>query len=254
MSKIFRAKVTGNTTLSDNYNLLTLSPETITEPPRPGQFYLIRASDSLDPLLRRPFSILRCRNGSLEFLIRLKGKGTHILRELSVGTETDLLGPLGKGYPVPGDDEAPLLIAGGIGIASLYSLLENEGSRAYLFYGAMRALDLCLLNDISGITGRLYLSTDDGSTGFKGDVVNNLADFLDHFSIKNPVVYACGPPGMLISLKNLLKRRGIKGFFSLEERMACGVGACLGCVVKTREGYRCSCTEGPVFDMDELGI
>lgn len=220
--------------------------------PAPGQFYLLRASETLDPLLRRPFSILRWDDTHLEFLVRLKGRGTFLLRNMRSGDGIDVLGPLGNGYPEPLRDETPLLVAGGVGIASVFPLLESFRAGARLFYGAMNSAELYLLDDIKKLTGHIYISTDDGSMGFKGNAVERLTESLEDLAVTNPAVYACGPEGMIASLLNFLNEKGIPGYISFEEKMACGIGACLGCVIKTGQGYKRVCKEGPVFNVREI--
>ncbi len=254
MSRFFQAEVTGNILLSQTHNILRITPLKPHPSPSPGQFYLLRVSETMDPLLRRPLSILRWDESSLEFLIRLKGRGTLLLRNMPPGGCIDLLGPLGNGYPSAGDGETPILVAGGVGIASVYPLIGRLGTDPILFYGAASSGDLCLLDDIRAVTSNLYLSTDDGSMGSRGNTVERLAAFLDETSVPKPVVYACGPEGMTSALLRMLRERGIPGYVSLEERMACGVGACLGCVVETSGGYRRVCKEGPVFRARELGF
>jgi len=217
--------------------------------PVPGQFYLLRASETLDPLLRRPFSILMWDDTHLEFLIRLKGRGTHLLRNMRVGDRIDVLGPLGNGYPDPLKDETPILVAGGVGIASVFPLL-HAGTR--LFYGAMNSAELYLLDDIKKLTGNIFICTDDGSKGFKGNAVERLIESLDDLAVAKPTIYACGPEGMIAALLKFLSERGIPGYISFEERMACGIGACLGCVIKTVQGYKRVCKEGPVFNVREI--
>ncbi|NOZ25279.1 MAG: dihydroorotate dehydrogenase electron transfer subunit [Nitrospirae bacterium] len=199
-------------------------------------------------------SILRWDEDGLEFLIRLKGRGTLLLRNMKPGERIDLLGPLGNGYPEPVDGETPILVAGGVGIASVYPLIERFRPEVRLFYGAVSAGDLYLVDEIRGLTRNLHVSTDDGSMGFRGNAVERLTAYLDGSSVPSPVVYACGPEGMTKSLLGMLRRRGIPGHVSLEERMACGVGACLGCVVETVRGYRRVCKEGPVFDAREIAV
>jgi len=252
LSRFFQAEVAGNIHLSQTHNILKITPLQPHVRPAPGQFYLLRASETLDPLLRRPFSILRWNDEYLEFLIRLKGRGTMLLRNMRPGDGIDVMGPLGKGYPEPSNGETPVLIAGGVGIASLYPLIEDLGSGAHLFYGAVNAAELYLLDDIKRLTRNLHVSTDDGSMGFKGNAVERLAESLEDLVVTDPVVYACGPEGMTSALVKVLNDMGIPGYVSLEERMACGIGACLGCVIRTVQGYKRVCKEGPVFKATEM--
>ncbi len=252
MNRLFKAEVVSNTHVSDTLSILKLSPAGAEAAPAPGQFYMVRVSETLDPLLRRPFSILRWDEASLEFLIKVRGRATALMRSLKCGEELDLLGPLGRGFPPPPPGATPLIVAGGVGIASVYPLIGSLARDAHVFYGAPGMRELCLIDEIRGHTERLHISTDDGSLGLKGSVVEALAGFLDTSGVTNPVVYACGPEGMAEALIGMLTERGVPGYLSIEERMACGVGACLGCVTRTVSGYRRVCREGPVFDVREL--
>ena len=252
MSRFFRAEVAENIHLSQTHNLLRITPLQSHVRPASGQFYLLRVSETLDPLLRRPFSILRWDDAHLEFLVRLKGRGTLLLRSMSPGDGIDVLGPLGRGYPEPLGDETPILVAGGVGIASVFSLMESFQVEPRLFYGAVNSAELYLLDDIKQFTRHIYISTDDGSMGFKGNAVDRLIESLEDLAVAKPVVYACGPEGMIASLLEFLNERGIPGYISFEEKMACGIGACLGCVIKTGRGYKRVCKEGPVFNVGEI--
>ncbi len=252
MGRHFKAEVIENIHLSDTHSILKVSRGKFSTDPSPGQFYLLKTSHTLDPLLRRPFSILRWDERSLEFLIMLKGKGTSLLKDLQPGRTMDLLGPLGRGFKLPEDNSVPLIVAGGVGIASVYPLIAETGKKAHVFYGASSTDGLYLLKEIMALTGNIHISTDDGSTGFKGDIIGCLLNFLKNSPGINPVIYACGPEGMMNSLKDIMKEKGLKGYLSYEERMACGIGACLGCAIKTKKGYERVCKEGPVFGIEEL--
>lgn len=251
MNRHFHAEVAENTHLSDTHNILKVQPKEKFSEPGPGQFYLLKVSNVLDPLLRRPFSILRWDDKSLEFLIMLRGRGTSLIRNMNPGECIDLIGPLGRGFEMPSAEETPLVIAGGVGVASIYPLIERLGEKAHIFYGAARSNGLYLLEDLERLTDNIHLSTDDGSRGFSGNSVSNLSCFLESSNIAAPVIYACGPEGMMEALIQVMREKGLKGSLSLEERMACGVGACLGCAMKTEDGYKCVCREGPVFSIDE---
>ncbi len=168
------------------------------------------------------------------------------------GDGIDVLGPLGKGYPEPLKDETPILVAGGVGIASVFPLIGSLHAGTRLFYGAMNSAELYLLDDIKKLAGHIHISTDDGSKGFKGNAVERLNESMDDLAVAKPTVYACGPEGMIASLLKVLKDRGIPGYISFEEKMACGIGACLGCVIKTKQGYKRVCKEGPVFNVREI--
>jgi dihydroorotate dehydrogenase electron transfer subunit len=223
------------------------------EEPRPGQFYMLAVNKGMDPLLKRAFSLFRRTPEGIQILYRIKGKGTSILRDMKVGATVDLLGPLGNGYPLPSAAQSPLVIAGGIGIASVFSLVEKLSKKAFVFYGARIEEELFMTGELEKIYKELVVCTDDGSCGVRGTVVDVLNDFIrSRNGIQQPVIYSCGPNVMLREIAKAATAYAIKAYVSLEEHMACGVGACLGCVVKTTSGYRRVCKEGPVFDAAEI--
>ena len=254
MSRSFRAEIRENRPLNGNHNLLSLHPLEPMVDPRPGQFYMVEVSRGYDPLLKRAFSLFRKTGDGFQIFYRIKGKGTTILRELKAGTTVDLLGPLGNGYPLPRADQRPIVMAGGIGIASVFSLAEGLKDRAHLFYGARIGDEIFMADEMGAWKHDLVVCTDDGSCGRRGTVVDALADLLKDGLEKDvkPVIYACGPTPMLKEIAMVSIERRIPAYLSLEEHMACGIGACLGCVVKTRDGYRRVCKEGPVFEASEI--
>ncbi|MBI5204726.1 MAG: dihydroorotate dehydrogenase electron transfer subunit [Nitrospirae bacterium] len=254
MSRYLRAEIIENSPVNESHNLLILSSSGISKNSAPGQFYMIETASSYDPLLKRPFSILKQKSGTAHFLYRIKGKGTERMRQMKNGASVSVLGPLGNGYPLPGKNLTPILIAGGIGIASLFTLAEKLGKNAYLFYGGRTKEELLLLDELKGMVKELIISTDNGSAGEKGTVVDVLKNFLALRSAlcAQHLLYACGPSPMLEAVSRLATEKGIKGYISMEENMACGVGACLGCTVKTKSGYKRVCKEGPVFSIEEI--
>jgi dihydroorotate dehydrogenase electron transfer subunit len=255
LSKYIRAKITENTPVNKDHNLLSLSQDNIQQHPLPGQFYMIGTDFSYDPLLKRPFSIFREASGVLQFLYRIKGKGTERMKEMKKGDNVSLLGPLGNGYPLHGRNLTPVLVAGGIGIASLFPLAEKLSGNVHLFYGARTKNELLMLNELKGLVRKeLIISTDDGSEGAKGKIVDVFDNFFTRHSslVTRHSLYACGPTPMLKAVSKFALEKEIKGYISMEENMACGVGACLGCTVKTKKGYKRVCKEGPVFPIEEI--
>jgi dihydroorotate dehydrogenase electron transfer subunit len=270
LSKYIRAKITENTPVNKGHNLLALSIDNIQQHPLPGQFYMIGTDFFYDPLLKRPFSIFReassAEGGELQFLYRIKGKGTERMKAMKKGDTVSLIGPLGNGYPMPGRNLTPILIAGGIGIASLFPLVEKLSGNIHFFYGARTSDELLMLNELKGLVKKeLIISTNDGSEGRKGTVIDALNVFLTsnsfasgeparggQLSTSNFLLYACGPSPMLEAVSKFVAENKIKGYISMEENMACGVGACLGCTVKTKKGYKRVCKEGPVFSAEEI--
>lgn len=222
--------------------------------PRPGQFFMIEANKGTDPLLKRAFSLFRKTGQGVQILYRVRGKGTAILKEMKKGTLLEVLGPLGTCYPLPPADAVPLVIAGGIGIASVFSFVEQFSRRAIVFYGARTKDDLLMLDELQGFAKEVRVSTDDGSAGTKGTAADSLRHFLSHHAspITHHCIYACGPHLLLKAVSEIAGAHKIPSYVSMEEHMACGIGACLGCVVKTRDGYARVCKEGPVFEAREI--
>jgi dihydroorotate dehydrogenase electron transfer subunit len=253
LSRLFSARITRNAPLNRNHNLLSLAPLTPLQQPLPGQFFMLGVEGDYDPLLKRPFCLLRSKGSEIEILYRIKGRGTTLLRNAGVGQVVEALGPLGNCYPLPEDGQIALVIAGGIGIASVFSLIEKLGKKVHVFYGARSADEFFFLDELKALAREVTLCTDDGSVGERGTVADSVGRFLDS-ALPGPSyrAYACGPRPLLAALSGPLKERGIEAYASLEENMACGIGACLGCVVKTVRGHLRVCKEGPVFRLDEI--
>ncbi len=271
MSRYFRAKVAENRALNEEYSLLTFIPSEVTPEPEPGQFYMIGrctgesdrspripcGRDTHDPLLKRPFSLFRKTSRGLQILYRIRGKGTAMMREVKKDSIIDVLGPLGNAYPMPPKDHIPLIIAGGVGIASLFSLAEKLAfmkNKASIYYGARSEGDLLMVSALKKVAKTLSLTTDDGSCGERGCITDMFSAFLflPASVDTKAVIYACGPRPMMAALRGIVKGRGITTYVSMEENMACGIGTCLGCVVRTVNGHKRVCREGPVFDINEI--
>jgi dihydroorotate dehydrogenase electron transfer subunit len=220
--------------------------------PQAGQFYMLSSATrwgggaSERPFLPRAFSVLRAEHQELRFLIEDVGPGTKRLCELQPGDDLLLVGPLGAGFAQPRGGRGPLLVGGGVGIAPL-AIWQDElgaGTPALLgFRDGDHAAGAALLADAE-------VATDDGSVGHHGlvtDLMTVRLDADDHVE-----VYACGPPGMLEAVRELCERRDVPAQLALESGMACGFGACFGCVVPTRHGLIRLCLEGPVLDSSLL--
>ncbi len=227
--------------------------------PLPGQFYMVEVNRGHDPLLKRAFSLFRRIPQGIQLMYRIQGRGTSLLRNMKEGTVISLLGPLGNGYPFPEEGQTPVVIAGGIGIASVFSLIEKLCGRAYVIYGSRTKEELFMLDELKIISKGLFVCTEDGTYGEKGNVINLLNHFIKEHgpNSNNSPVYACGPRPMLKAVAEFASAKGCKAYLSLEEHMACGIGACLGCVVKTKSEsqkfkYQRVCKEGPVFDSEEI--
>jgi dihydroorotate dehydrogenase electron transfer subunit len=244
----FRADVVENRPLNENHFVLTFRPQESSPDPEPGQFYMIGTGSTADPLLKRPFCFFDRVNGDIQLLYRVRGRGTELLRDKKSGDLVDVLGPLGNPWPMPPKKEHPLIVAGGVGIASVMPLVTGLTKRATVLYGGRSRDELLMLEELKAVAGELRTSTEDGSHGAKGLVT----DLVRGISGENHVIYACGPEGMLKAIAEMARERGLNGYVSLEEHMACGVGACLGCAVMTKKGYKRVCKEGPVFKMGEV--
>jgi len=219
---------------------------------RPGQFVMLKVPSS-EVFLRRPFSVYDYRRGLLSVLYKVAGKGTAALAGARARQRVMLLGPLGNGFTVFAGHEA-IVVAGGIGIAGVSLLWSKLRGKKSLFWGCASDAEAGLVNDM--ISCEPYVSTMDGSLGCKGSVVDLLAQ---HIAVLNrpAQVFACGPEPMFVSLRDLLKDERIPCQVLLEERMACGLGVCFGCVRKTldeAEPYKRVCKEGPVFDLWQISL
>jgi dihydroorotate dehydrogenase electron transfer subunit len=254
LGKYFKAKIINNLPLNSKNRLLSIEPLEPIINPEPGQFYMIEAGNSYDPLLKRPFSYFRKTPEDIQFLYTIRGKGTSLMKDFKLGQVINIIGPLGIGYPKPEDGSTPLLVAGGPGIASIFSFAEKLGEKVYLLYGAKCKDELLIMNELKSLGKEFIICTDDGSTGEKSTVVNFLNEFLSRYPSLSTryLLYACGPRPMLEAISKIAIDKGIKGYASLEENMACGFGACLGCAVRTINGYKRVCKEGPVFPIEVI--
>ena len=220
--------------------------------PRPGQFYMLAAEHGWGagaderPWLPRAFSYCRAENGRLGFVLEDVGPGTHRLAELETGDGLWLTGPLGEGFEAP-EDARPILVGGGIGVAPILCWSDQLGADARVLLGFRNAA----YAEVAALfRGRPALTTDDGSAGRKGFVTELLREELD--SDPSATVYACGPPQMLEAVRALCAERDVSAQLAMESGMACGFGACFGCVVPTREGYIRLCVDGPVVEASQL--
>ncbi|MBV9002317.1 MAG: hypothetical protein JO304_24895, partial [Solirubrobacterales bacterium] len=221
--------------------------------PRSGQFYMLTAADRWGggeaerPFLPRAFSVLRARDRELHFLIEDVGPGTRRLCELQTDDQLLLVGPLGNGFVRPREDRTPLLVGGGVGIAPLAIWQDELGPETPALLGfrdAQHAAGAVLVHDP-------VLATDDGTVGHHGVVTDLLEDELDARGDELEV-YGCGPPAMLEAVRLVCAERSVPAQLALESGMACGFGACFGCVVPTVDGYVRLCVDGPVLDAHTL--
>jgi dihydroorotate dehydrogenase electron transfer subunit len=263
---------------------------------QPGQFVMVKPSGSLDPFLPRAYSILRVRRPSsrkgdhmVEIFYKLMGKGSRALSRLKPGDRVDLLGPLGNGYHVPPSLTTALLVAGGIGVPPVVALAEmlarspstlrgsqqgktsrrssDKGRRKVVaFVGGKTSDDVLCLTDLRKARAKVHVATEDGSVGHRGLVVDLLeAHLKTQTSRQGSMIYACGPHAMLHAVAQIADRFQIPCQVSLEASMACGFGACMGCVIPVKQSvkeqftarqsttsYKLCCKDGPAFDAREI--
>lgn len=267
--KDLKTIVLSNQEISPGYFRMKILAPGYSELAQPGQFVMFRVQRSMQPLLRRPFGIFRvgfmpadCDDMPpkefIELIYKVVGSGTEIMQGLHYGDPVELLGPLGEGFE-PGDPaEEKILVGGGIGLVPLYMLAEElvKKSNVRLLMGGRTREDIITVTEFERLGVETYVSTEDGSLGEEGLVTQVLLRKLDKYP--NATVFACGPMPMIEAVEKICKQRSTPLQVSLEALMACGVGACLGCVVKGAEHseenpqYLCTCTQGPVFSADEL--
>lgn len=259
MNRLFRASVIENRQIKKDHYLLTLHSSEKFKQPEPGNFFMLSVDSGLDPLLKRPFSIHRLIGSDFQILYRVVGRGTGLLSRRKPGELLDVTGPLGNKFPIANTQDKIIFIAGGLGIAPIFSLAEKLiKKKPLLFYGARTNEELLCVDELRTLGIEPVIATDDGSSGRKGNIVNVLRNFLASDSGRairessQLCLYACGPKPMLMALSQLAIKYDLKGYMALEQNMACGLGTCLGCVVNTKKGYKRVCKEGPVFSIKEI--
>ncbi|MBP3747185.1 MAG: dihydroorotate dehydrogenase electron transfer subunit [Ruminococcus sp.] len=218
---------------------------------QPGQFVHIRANGFT---LRRPISIAGIGDDTLRIVFEIRGEGTAEIARLNEGDQIDMLAPLGHGFTLMPEAKKVVLIGGGIGTPPMLPLAEYYGGRATVISGFRNASAMILQEDFKKTGAETILCTDDGSTGIHGFVTEPLKELAAKGGID--AVYACGPMPMLKNIAAICKENGIYCEISLEERMACGIGACLGCACRTvkndEEYFAHVCKDGPVFKAEEV--
>lgn len=245
--------VADNVKVHENYVLLKMAYEHPLPEMLPGQFAEIKVEGSPATFLRRPISInyVDREKNQVWFLIQKAGEGTSRLAQITPGSKINVMFPLGNGFTLPESAYLkPLLIGGGVGIAPLLFLgssLAEKGIRPHFLLGARSASDLLQLQEFSRL-GTVYTTTEDGSHGKKGYVTQHSVLNELHFDR----IYTCGPKPMMMAVANYAATNHIECEVSLENMMACGIGACLCCVENTTEGNICVCKEGPVFNTKRL--
>jgi dihydroorotate dehydrogenase electron transfer subunit len=257
---LHRVTVTGNGEIMPNTHVIDLASPVLGQSSKPGQFVHIRCGPTWDPLLRRPMSIFRIRPDGISLMVRAVGDGSEIIASSPVGSELDVLGPLGRPFTLDRTVRRLAMVGGGYGVAPLVALATEALAReceVVLMVGAATA-DYVFPADELPTDVEYAVATVDGTLGHHGLVTELLPRYLEW----SDAVYACGPTPMLEAVGRLTRpaRYGVAGAMrsskpvqlAMEQHMGCAMGVCLGCVVLTRKGYQRVCRDGPVFSADEL--
>lgn len=238
--------------LEKNCVLLKFRSPEIAKAITPGQFLNIKVSPTDNPLLRRPFSVCDVDGESLFIMLNIVGEGTRLLINKRKGDELEVIGPLGNGFTFDDEFDTAVMVGGGIGVAPfpfLTHALENE-KEILSFIGGRTKNDV-----VTYELKNVYLATDDGSTGYKGTVIDLLLEKRDLLSGKNVKLFGCGPNRMLRALQEYAEENNMNCEISTEAAMACGFGICQGCPIesaKNSERYSLVCKDGPVFNAKDV--
>ena len=249
-----RVTVLANDPIAPGVGLIVLRAPRCASLVLPGQFVHLRIATGADTILRRPFSIHRAYKDRIEILYQILGAGTLHLAEKPVGDDSmDLVGPLGRGWHMPDGISHVLLVAGGLGAAPLGMLAEQLAERGVavtVAQGAPTAERLVARGVFEHVARRVEVATDDGSAGEQGFVTGPVTRLLAEESFD--IIYVCGPEAMQRAIAALASAIDAHCQVSLERLMACGIGACLSCVVTTTDGQKRACVDGPVFNAEEV--
>ncbi|SJZ42071.1 dihydroorotate dehydrogenase electron transfer subunit [Cetobacterium ceti] len=238
-----------NKYVGDRYYLMKVKSNKSWEKSKAGQFFMLKNKNEM-LILRRPISLHNVdrENQILEFYYEVKGKGTVEFSNMKVGETINIQGPLGNGFTTDVENKTVVVIGGGMGIAPTKLLInELKEKNKVIFIGGGRdkgAVKILENLDLDGV--KVIVTTDDGSEGIKGNVVTALKEVLQNEKID--LIQTCGPQGMMEAIGKVALENNIECELSLEERMACGVKACVGCSIKTLDGMKRVCHDGPVFD------
>ncbi len=255
MKHIEKCKVVENRKIIDDVYEMTFYSKKIIKECKSGQFLQISVNNQDDPLLRRPISVntINKAENTLTIYYKIVGKGTNILSRVKKGDIVSIIGPLGNGFKTNYNNLTIAIVGGGIGIAPLLQLIKDisNKNRVYTYLGFNN--HTYLTKEFKSYSEKLVISTVTGNIGFKGYITDALKN--DIKSLNFDIIYSCGPTGMLRQIVKLSNKYNIKNQMSLEERMACGFGACLGCSIETSNGsLKKVCTDGPVFWSNEVII
>lgn len=239
------------------YRILRLEAPAVGPLVRPGQFLHLQIPQMSDRILRRPFSIYKADESGVSILYKPVGRGTEAMKPLQAGDAVDIIGPLGNGYPELQPGKMPVLVAGGYGNAALYLKAEALPVKGIAFFGGRTAEDILCVEEFKSLGWDVRPTTDDGSLGTRGLVTGAFDPWLqEQADARNIELFVCGPNPMLRAMGDRAIQNSFTAWLSLDQNMACGVGACLTCVIKrkTDDGWewaRC-CKDGPIFEAREI--
>jgi len=261
-------KVSTNKRLTDEHYLIAIALSEPIPKPLPGQFIMLLMDGREEAFLGRPFSIYHydcCeKETTVQILYRVVGSGTRVMSKLKRGDTLRILGPHGKAFDVFKNKNHIIMLAGGVGVAPISYLAsylrENRcdaGTKLFCYVGAKTSNHILGLDNLKASCSSVSIGTDDGSAGYHGMITELFAREISSYPLDQSIIYACGPAPMLKRLSEILEGRSVPCQILLEQRMACGVGACLGCTVevKSRNGenpYKRVCKDGPVFDIKDI--
>jgi dihydroorotate dehydrogenase electron transfer subunit len=252
-----KATVIKHTNFQGEYRILQLSAPAVGPQVKPGQFLELMVPRLGDRILRRPFSIYQADAQGVSILYKTVGRGTNAMRSLEPGDGVDIIGPLGNGFPTLGSGKVPVLVAGGYGNAALYLKAKESPIKGIAFFGGRSAQDILCVEEFKALGWEVRPTTDDGSLGTKGLVTAAFDPWMaEQKNIQALELFVCGPNPMLKAMGDRAMEHGFRAWLSMDKNMACGVGACLTCVIKrkTESGWewaRC-CKDGPIFESREI--
>ena len=254
------SKVIDNKEIAENIYQAHISSENISKAAKSGQFVNILPSSDFDKTMRRPMSLSYQDDDSFKIIYKPIGEGTNIMKDWRKGDVIDIIGPLGNSWDTSGDKEA-ILLGGGVGIAPILNLYNNIKSTktAHLFFGARKKEEHFIKHDPDN---NIYISTDNGSAGIKGNLFEAMNSIFDINKLKDKSIYVCGPPRMMETVREFVVEHDIECYLALETIMACGIGICQGCAVEKcisasgsdtyRNKYELVCMDGPIYKANEV--
>lgn len=251
MKKTYNCKLIRKKEIADGIFDFVIESEEIAAQTQCGQFLHINCGGKT--FLRRPISICDAENGEVRFIFEVKGEGTAELSKREIGDIIDIMGPLGHGFEIKDSVKNPVVIGGGIGVFPLYKLSKSL-KNANVFLGFRSKDRVVMEKEFEAVSNITIVGTDDGSYGYNGYIASAMEQYLEFNECD--MIYSCGPTPMLKAVKKIAEDRGIPCQLSLEQRMGCGIGACLVCSCETNnEGtdrYKKVCQNGPVFYSEEV--